>query len=276
VTDTVQIVAILVSSTFLLVVLDRIWNATFPGRVLVEAWEDGRSTIQPASPRFREERIKLLDVHAHSEAARQIIFSAPILRFLTLVFERPALAFQSLNFRWGSQQDIHQDTAFVKVSSPLEFAASWVALEDIQPDSGELEYYVGSHELDDYLFADGQKWMPAPFKAATYDAFIQSLDARSRQGGLRRARFLPKKGDVLIWSADLAHGGSKNASPGVTRKSLVTHYCPVTCKPLYGVPSSRRRRYSDTALYSFPIRPEASPFFRLGRKVAQWVTKVRG
>jgi ectoine hydroxylase-related dioxygenase (phytanoyl-CoA dioxygenase family) len=53
--------------------------------------------------------------------------------------ERPALAFQSLYFRWGSRQDIHQDTVFVKVSSPMEMVASWVALEDIQTDSGELD-----------------------------------------------------------------------------------------------------------------------------------------
>jgi phytanoyl-CoA hydroxylase len=248
----------------------------FSRRAFVEVWEEGTQSIQPASRRFREERVKLLDVYAHSETARQIIFSAPILRFLTLVFERPVVAFQSLYFRWGSQQDIHQDTAFVKVSSPLEFAASWVALEDIQPGSGELEYYVGSHELDDYLFAKGQKWMPLPFNAATYDGFIQSLAERSRQRALGRERFLPKKGDVLIWSADLAHGGSKEALPGITRKSLVTHYCPINCSPVYGLPSSRRRRYSDTALYSFPIRLQQFIYSGLGRKLAQWVGKVRG
>jgi ectoine hydroxylase-related dioxygenase (phytanoyl-CoA dioxygenase family) len=37
----------------------------------------------------------------------------------------------------------------------MRLVASWVALEDIQPDSGELEYYIGSHTLDDYLF-DGR------------------------------------------------------------------------------------------------------------------------
>lgn len=68
------------------------------------------------------------------------------------MFERPAVGFQSLYFRWGSQQAVHQDTAFVKVSSPMEFAASWIALEDIKSGSGELEYYIGSHRLDDYCF----------------------------------------------------------------------------------------------------------------------------
>jgi phytanoyl-CoA hydroxylase len=234
--------------------VDRVWAGTSRERAVVEYWEEGKLTIQKASPRFREERVKLLDLYGHLDTARQIVFSPAILRFLTLLFERPVVAFQSLYFRWGSQQDIHQDTAFVKVSSPMEFAASWIALEDIRPGSGELEYYVGSHQLDDYLFDQDQKWMPLPFDNAVYEGFIASLGRRSRERGLQRVRFLPKKGDVLIWSADLAHGGSKNPSPGVTRKSLVTHYCPANCEPIYGGGPTPRHKYTESAYYTLARR----------------------
>jgi Phytanoyl-CoA dioxygenase (PhyH) len=234
--------------------VERIWQSESGHRSFVEFWDNGEKTIQPAGPRFRDRRVKLLDLFAHLESARRIIFSPAIVRFLTLVFERPAMAFQSLYFRWGSQQDIHQDTAFVKVSSPLEFAASWVALEDIQPDSGELEYYVGSHRLDDYLFDGRSKWMP--FRSPEYDAFIESLHVRSRERGLKRQRFLARKGDVLIWSADLAHGGTKSATDGVTRKSLVTHYCPTSCEPVYALPDRTypRHAFNEAALYTFAPR----------------------
>jgi len=234
--------------------VDSVWAGTSAKRAFVEFWEDGKLTIQKASPRFKDERVKLLDLYGQFESARQIVFSPAILRFLALLFERPVVAFQSLYFRWGSQQDIHQDTAFVKVSSPLEFAASWIALEDIRPGSGELEYYVGSHQLDDHLFDRDQEWMPLPFDAATYEGFIASLDRRSRERGLPRAGFLPKKGDVLIWSADLAHGGSKNATPGVTRKSLVTHYCPANCQALYGGGTTSRHKYTPAAYYTSASR----------------------
>lgn len=234
--------------------VERIWEGVDGRRIFVEFWEGDEKTIQPAGPRFKDKRVKLLDLFAHSQTARHIIFSEQIVRFLTLVFERPALAFQSLYFRWGSKQDIHQDTAFVKVSSPLEFAASWIALEDIQADSGELEYYVGSHRLDDYLFEGRSKWMP--FRSSEYDTFIESLHTRSRERELERQRFLPKKGDVLIWSADLAHGGSKNAGEGVTRKSLVTHYCPSSCEPVYAIPGLTypHHRFNDIAFYTFAPR----------------------
>ena len=36
--------------------------------------------------------------------------------------------------------------------------------------------------------------------------------------------FTAKKGDVLIWHANLIHGGEKITRPGSTRKSIVVHY----------------------------------------------------
>src|SRR5262245_33644376 len=100
--------------------------------------------------------------------------------------------------------------------------------------------------------------MPLPFDPAIYDAFIRSLEERSRRRALPRTQFLPKKGDVLIWSADLAHGGSKNAEPGLTRKSLVTHYCPTTCEPVYGLEGGGRHRYSEVTFYTVPARQGAA------------------
>jgi len=52
----------------------------------------------------------------------------------------------------------------------MEFAASWIALEDIQPGSGELEYYKGSHKLDDYVFEGQHKWMPV--KSPDHESFL--------------------------------------------------------------------------------------------------------
>jgi ectoine hydroxylase-related dioxygenase (phytanoyl-CoA dioxygenase family) len=42
--------------------------------------------------------------------------------------------------------------------------------------------------------------------------------------GLKEETFLPKKGDVFIWHAQLLHGGSPIKNPQITRKSLVSHY----------------------------------------------------
>jgi phytanoyl-CoA hydroxylase len=233
--------------------VEKIWRGTSPYRCFVEFSSMEGGVIHPAGPEFKDKRAKVLDAYLHLESARRVIFSPGILRFISLLFERPILAFQSLYFRWGSRQAIHQDTAFVKVSSPLEFVASWIALEDIRPGSGELEYYKGSHNLDEYLFEGRHKWMPT--KSPEHDRYHESLHEKSRALGLERLAFAPKKGDVLVWSADLAHGGSHRVTEGITRKSIVTHYCPQTCEPAYsGTGKSPRFRYNALASYTFKKR----------------------
>lgn len=234
--------------------VENIWSGTSPEPVFVEDWDNNVHTIQRAGPRFRNRRVKLLDLIGHSEAAQALAFSPAILRFLTLIFEAPAHAFQSLYFRWGSKQDMHQDSAFVRVSSPLAFAASWIALQDVEERSGELEYYPGSHHFDDYLFEGQRKWMP--LRSPEYDAFVASLHSRATERGLARQRFLPRKGDVLLWAADLAHGGSQDVREGITRKSLVTHYCPLTCRPIDAGGRARTdvRQHSAQAFSSCVVR----------------------
>jgi hypothetical protein len=42
-----------------------------------------------------------------------------------------------------------------------------------------------------------------------------------------------KKGDVLIWHADLMHGGAPIEDPKRTRKSLVAHFMPLGVMPTF-------------------------------------------
>jgi hypothetical protein len=49
----------------------------------------------------------------------------------------------------------------------------------------------------------------------------------SEERGLKTETFMAKKGDVLIWHADLMHGGVPIQDPRQTRKSLVAHFMPL-------------------------------------------------
>lgn len=228
--------------------IDQAWRGEIPG-LWVEHWDHLTPCFSPASPELREIPHKLHDLYSQSPAARRAIFSPPIHDFLQLVFDRPPMAFQSLTFERGTGQPIHQDTAYVVVSSPLEFAASWIALEDIQPDAGALEYYEGSHRMKDFLFQGKYKNMPPG--DPDHQKFLDSLHEQAREMGLPRKKFLPNKGDALLWSADLAHGGSAEITPGTTRRSHVTHYCPNNLAPGYfgSREHSERIPYGDDAYY---------------------------
>ncbi len=58
--------------------VDRIWCGMADGRFFVEFWENGEKTIQRAGPLFKDKRVKLLDLFAHSECARRIVLAPPI------------------------------------------------------------------------------------------------------------------------------------------------------------------------------------------------------
>ncbi len=182
---------------------------------------------------------KALDLHWFSPQTRDLIFSQSILDFLHLVFERRALATQTLGFWRGSSQDGHQDSAYVNYTLPMQFAASWIALEDVHEGAGELFYYVGSHKLPEYYYAGefkgaevAKQVKPGVDLSKDYPRHIELIRRQTEGLGMPKQTFLARRGDVLIWSADLAHGGSVISSDR-TRKSVVTHYCPKDVMPAY-------------------------------------------
>lgn len=177
---------------------------------------------------------KFLDVHARSELAQQISFAPPLKEFLQALFCEEALAFQTLHFKRGSTQAVHNDTAYVVVNEPKSMVASWVALEDVQPGSGELIYYPGSHRFNDYLYAPDRKHFDSEKDSgSTHDRHLDWIHEQAAAKGISLASFRPKKGDALFWHADLCHGGGVIDDPSKTRESLVTHYCPAHCTPRY-------------------------------------------
>jgi phytanoyl-CoA hydroxylase len=217
--------------------IERMW-VNPPGGLLVETFEpDGIVHCTPPDASIRAGRTKMLDLYAFSRIAREAIASPRTVEFLSAVFEGQPKAFQGLTFWNGSQQAIHKDTAYVKIdSNPMHLVATWLALEDVQPGTGELEYYVGSHRAPDFLFGGSSKWMES--HTSEHERFLQSLHDDAARLGHVKGSFLANKGDVLVWHADLAHGGSPVGQPSRTRKSLVTHYTPVSDDPFY-------RRSSD-------------------------------
>jgi phytanoyl-CoA hydroxylase len=178
--------------------------------------------------------VRILDYYVNSSLARQAIFSQKIARFLHLVFNKGIMAFQSLTFNVGSQQYIHQDGTYVVLSEPIQFAASWIALQDVEEGTGELEYYPGSHRFPDYLFSGEFKhWLPSRDGRDQHIEYLRGLHEEAKRRGIQMESFLPKKGDALIWAGDLAHGGRQITKPEATRRSLVTHYCPEDVLPYY-------------------------------------------
>ncbi len=207
--------------------LEDAWTKERGGLELEVFGPQGRRFV-PIAPAWRGVPHKILDFHGHSAPARDVLFAPALRRFLELLFERSPMAFQSLFFSWGTEQDMHQDTAYVLLRSPMEFVGCWIALEDVRPGSGELQYYEGSHRIPEFLWFGRSRAKPYDYEDEA--DFLRWMHDKPRELGLPLARFRPKKGDALLWHADLVHGGAERTSDA-TRLSLVTHFCPSNVDP---------------------------------------------
>jgi ectoine hydroxylase-related dioxygenase (phytanoyl-CoA dioxygenase family) len=134
----------------------------------------------------------------------------------------------------------------------MHLAASWIALEDVKPGAGELFYYPGSQRLPDYLYpgenkniVDAQRRNPQLDISGPIAEHVKSLTDLCAREGIEQQRFVAKAGDVLIWAADIVHGGS-SISLDATRRSIVTHYCPKELVPLYFEDRPREIRFDKS------------------------------
>lgn len=104
-------------------------------------------------------------------------------------------------------------------------AGVWVALEDVDPDNGPLVYYPGSHSLP--IFSNEHIGINPDFERnplGHYPAFEKAWEAIVEALDLKPLYFHAKKGQALIWAANLLHGGAAQKDKKRTRYSQVTHY----------------------------------------------------
>jgi ectoine hydroxylase len=168
---------------------------------------------------------KLLFANRVSPAIRAITHDQRLTGLLSFILDKEVVPFQTINFRFGSNQRAHSDSIHM-TTYPLGYLiAVWIALEDTNPDNGPLFYYPGSHRLPYLLnndFNEGETALQLGRKDYTdYEDRIEDIIAEKR---LSKEVFLAKKGDVLIWHANLIHGGLPVVNPALTRNSMVIHY----------------------------------------------------
>lgn len=168
---------------------------------------------------------KIMFAIHQSNALKQLALDKNLMELLHVLIQGEAVLFQSINFITGSEQHTHSDSVHMTTYPLGGLLGVWVALEDIIEDNGPLHYYPGSHLLPYYLNKDynneGTKWMLGNKDYSEYEKMIES---KIKEFKLEKKVFTAKKGDVLIWHANLFHGGNEHTNKNKTRKSVVFHY----------------------------------------------------
>lgn len=190
---------------------------------------------------------RIQDAWQFDEDVRAIAANQTVLELLAKLYGRNAFPFQTLNFPVGTQQSVHSDSVHFS-SLPERFMCGvWLAMEDVSPDAGPLFYYPGSHRwpiMTNSLI--GRRGYGSDVTSAQ-DPYGPAWRALCEAYNAQAETFLARKGQALIWCANLLHGGSHQNDPTLTRWSQVTHYYFDDC--IYYTPA-----FSDEALGKLQLR----------------------
>ena len=193
-------------------------------------WASLGGRIVAFDPAQYERIVKVADFHYYYPRAVEILYPPRVLRFLELIYERAPVVFQTMTVRKGTEEPLHTDTGPLSLTEPMSLVASWLALEDVQPGSGELQFVPRSHRVPEQL-VNGRKAHLGDMHA--YHQSLEALKAECEERDYGVQQFMAKKGDVLIWAADLLHGGKPIENAELSRKSLIAHFMPQGVMPTF-------------------------------------------
>lgn len=169
-----------------------------------------------------------------SKLLRDLSLDTKVLDFLKLMYQRTPVPFQTITFNFGSNQPLHSDLLHFSTMPQRWMSACWIALEDMDEDNGTLSYVPTSHKLPIFEFYDLNIKAPKfgeQFESyAEYEEFVRQLVESKK---LKTEKLICKKGQALIWAANLFHGGTEIKDENRSRYSHVTHYYFEGCDKYY-------------------------------------------
>jgi hypothetical protein len=188
----------------------------------------------PKEPHFEGDIVpgRVLNPHFRVPAINELMEHPRLVHLVELLLGAKSIPFQSISGHKASQQAAHSDSIHMTTYPQGFLVALWIAFEDIDPDSGPLVYYPGSHRLP-YLYSKDVGIDLRPDRTPDYSQFDERYTPAVRrsveEGGFAPAYFDAKKGDVLFWHANLTHGGSPRRNFTQSRKAFVFHYFAEGC-----------------------------------------------
>lgn len=161
-----------------------------------------------------------------SKNIKTVAKNKKIEKFLTFLYDKKPLPISTINFLSGTEQPLHSDYIHFGSVPELYLAGVWYAFEDIDINNGPLTVVPMSHKLKAVNFFDLN--LPTPRTTQelkkNYTIYENYLIELIKEKKLKKKKIYLKKGDAIVWAANLLHGGTKIKKKNTTRLSQVVHY----------------------------------------------------
>jgi ectoine hydroxylase-related dioxygenase (phytanoyl-CoA dioxygenase family) len=182
--------------------------------------------------------------YEHVPQLREICLYPPLMQIMEGLVGEPMMLHLNLTGWVSTDRDWHQDDYLNPPFVNSWYAAVWIALDRIDPDSGPFEYVPGSHKwpllrgnkVQQFLTEEERERREGLLKVNHWMAYAErfvtpAIDQEIARRNAAPVKFLGERGDVLIWHGRLMHRGSRANRPGMERRSLIAHYSGIHHRP---------------------------------------------
>ena len=182
---------------------------------------------------------RIFEMWKDSKAATEMCTNKKVMETLELLYGKEPYPFSTINFFKGTDQPSHSDVIHFHTYPAQWMCGVWIAFEDVDETNGSLLYYPGSHRWP--LYEYDELGLPHPDEVENgeeenyrhYEEFLRQL---IKQNNATPAIAKLKKGQALVWAANLLHGGCN--VEGVTdfnktRLTQANHYFFKGCEQYY-------------------------------------------
>ena len=181
------------------------------------------------SPRIFEE-------WRNSDNIKNLCLHPKLIKTLEFLYDKEAFPFSTINFIKGSNQPLHSDTIHFHTIPQLWMSGVWVALEDTTTENGTLNIVPGSHKWGIYDYQSLGLPHPDQYEDGEKNNYRIYEDLIRGLVNAYNVDVVPvslKKGQALIWAANLLHGGMQIVDENSTRLTQAIHYFYKDCTRYY-------------------------------------------
>ena len=182
---------------------------------------------------------RIFEEWKNSKKIAELTINKNLIDTLKILYNKNPFPFSTINFIKGSNQPLHSDTLHFHTVPQLWMCGVWVALEDVDESNGTLQIVPGSHKWEIYDYESLNLLHPDNLEngeAENYRYYENFLIDLIKTKKAKTKTVTLKKGQALIWAANMLHGGCN--IEGITdlektRLTQANHYFFYGCEEYY-------------------------------------------